>query len=343
MKISFESDYNNGCHEAVLQRLIETNGAQTTGYGLDEYCKSAAMKIRQACELPNAQVFFLVGGTQTNATVIDALLASHEGVLAVDSGHIAVHESGAIEACGHKVLTMPANNGKMLPSDLKRWLHDFYADATWQHMVIPGMVYLTFPTEWGTIYTRQELYEIASICRENGLLLYIDGARLPYGLMSPVCDLTLQQLSSCCDAFYFGGTKCGALCGEAVVFTRSNTTPRHFFTTTKRHGALLAKGRMLGIQFDALFTNNLYWSLAKNAVELALRLRDAFIAAGYTMAVESFTNQQFVILPNTTVERLSNRFVFEQWQPIDKDTTLCRFVTSWATTIDEIKALETNL
>ena len=335
--ISFESDYDNGCHEAILSRLAQTNDEKATGYGLDDYCTAAKEKIRAACDCPDADVFFLVGGTQTNATVIDAMLHGYQGVLAVETGHINVHESGAIEFGGHKVLTLPSHDGKMDAGELGQWLHDFYADPTLDHMVFPGMVYITFSTERGTIYTLEELQTISVICKRYELPLFIDGARLGYGLMAEGCDVTIQQLAALCDVFYIGGTKCGAYCGEAVVFPRGNA-PAHFFTTVKQHGALLAKGRLLGVQFDTLMTDGLYFKIARHAVEQAMRLRDAFIARGYQMYSDSPTNQQFVLLDKTTIERLEKDFVFEQWYPVG-DMMNCRFVTSWATPAADVDAL----
>lgn len=335
--ISFESDYDNGCHEAILSRLAQTNDEKATGYGLDDYCTAAKEKIRAACDCPDADVFFLVGGTQTNATVIDAMLHGYQGVLAVETGHINVHESGAIEFGGHKVLTLPSHDGKMDAGELGQWLHDFYADPTLDHMVFPGMVYITFSTERGTIYSLEELQTISTICKRYELPLFIDGARLGYGLMAEGCDVTIQQLAALCDVFYIGGTKCGAYCGEAVVFPRGNA-PAHFFTTVKQHGALLAKGRLLGVQFDTLMTDGLYFKIARHAVEQAMRLRDAFIARGYQMYSDSPTNQQFVLLDKTTIERLEKDFVFEQWYPVG-DMMNCRFVTSWATPAADVDAL----
>lgn len=335
--ISFESDYDNGCHEAILSRLAQTNDEKATGYGLDDYCTAAKEKIRAVCDCPDADVFFLVGGTQTNATVIDAMLHGYQGVLAVETGHINVHESGAIEFGGHKVLTLPSHDGKMDAGELGPWLHDFYADPTLDHMVFPGMVYITFSTERGTIYTLEELQTISTICKRYELPLFIDGARLGYGLMAEGCDVTIQQLAALCDVFYIGGTKCGAYCGEAVVFPRGNA-PAHFFTTVKQHGALLAKGRLLGVQFDTLMTDGLYFKIARHAVEQAMRLRDAFIARGYQMYSDSPTNQQFVLLDKTTIERLEKDFVFEQWYPVG-DMMNCRFVTSWATPAADVDAL----
>ena len=313
--ISFESDYNNGCHEAILRRLMETNGEQATGYGLDDYCTAAKAKIRVACGCPEADVFFLVGGTQTNATVIDAMLQSYQGVLTVDTGHINVHESGAIESSGHKVLTLPSHDGRMEAGELEQWLHDFFADPTYDHMVFPGMVYITFATERGTIYTLEQLRAISEVCHRYELPLFIDGARLGYGLMAQGCDVTIEQLAGLCDVFYLGGTKCGAYCGEAVVFPHHNA-PAHFFTIVKQHGALMAKGRLLGIQFDVLMEDGLYFKIARHAVEQAMRLRDAFVEKGYQMYADSPTNQQFVLLDKETIERLEKDFVFEQWYPV---------------------------
>lgn len=335
--ISFESDYNNGCHEAIIRKLAETNNDKTTGYGLDQYCEAARDKVRQACGTPDADVFFLVGGTQTNATVIDAMLHGYQGVLTVDTGHINVHESGAIEFGGHKVLALPNHDGKMDAAELRHWLEAFYADLAYEHMVFPGMVYITFATESGTIYDLQELKAISDVCREYQLPLFVDGARLGYGLMAQGCDVSLPQLAGLCDVFYIGGTKCGALCGEAVVFPRGNA-PAHFFTTVKQHGALLAKGRLLGIQFDVLMQDGLYFSLARHAVEQAIRLRDAFVAKGYKMYSNSPTNQQFVLLDKETIARLETEFVFEQWFPVG-DKMCCRFVTCWATQPSDVDAL----
>lgn len=335
--ISFESDYNNGCHEAILNRLSATNNERATGYGLDDFCNAARDKVRQACGAPDADVFFLVGGTQTNATVIDAMLSGYQGVLSVETGHINVHESGAIEFGGHKVLALPSHDGKMDADELRRWLEAFYADIAYEHMVFPGMVYITFSTEMGTIYCRDELQAISDVCKQYKLPLFIDGARLGYGLMAEGCDVTIQQLAALCDVFYIGGTKCGALCGEAVVFPHGNA-PAHFFTIVKQHGALLAKGRLLGIQFDVLMEDGLYFKIARHAVEQAMRLRDAFVAKGYDMYSNSPTNQQFVLLDKETIARLEKDFVFEQWFPVG-DKMNCRFVTSWATRPEDVDAL----
>ena len=341
MKTSFESDYNNGAHPEVICHLLVTNGKQSQSYGFDEWSEQARNKIRTAIECPEAEIFFLVGGTQANATVIDGMLATYEGVLAVQTAHINVHESGAVEASGHKVIPLPSHGGKMSATDLEAWLKAFHADPTLEHMVIPGMVYITFPTELGSIYSAKEIEAILDICQRYELKLFIDGARLGYGLASSECDFKLSWLARHCDAFYIGGTKVGALCGEAVVFPRGNA-PRHFMNIVKRHGALLAKSRLAGVQFDALFTDNLYMNIAKHAVDMAMRMRQLFANAGIPLC-DSSTNQQFVELSNTQMNRLMEHILFETWEPIDEDHTLCRFVTSWATTDRDLEALERAL
>ena len=341
MKTSFESDYNNGAHPEVICHLLETNGKQSQSYGFDEWSEQARDKIRTAIECPDADIFFLVGGTQANATVIDGMLATYEGVLAVQTAHINVHESGAVEASGHKVIPLPSHEGKMTATDLEAWLKAFHADPTLEHMVIPGMVYITFPTELGSVYSADEITHIYNVCKEYDLKLFIDGARLGYGLASSECDFNLPWLAHHCDAFYIGGTKVGALCGEAVVFPRRNA-PRHFMNIVKRHGALLAKSRLAGVQFDALFTDNLYFHIAKHAIDMAMKMRRLFADAGIPLR-DSSTNQQFVELSNKQMEQLLKHVLFETWEPIDEDHTLCRFVTSWATTNNDLNALKTAL
>jgi threonine aldolase len=335
--ISFESDYNNGAHPKVLQHIIDTNNTNSKSYGYDDWSENAKKKIKQACNCPEADIYFLPGGTQTNATVIDAILASYEGVIAAETAHINVHESGAIEAYGHKILTLPSHDGKILAEELESFLKVFHADPTCEHMVYPGMVYITFPSELGTLYTKKEIGDIYTICQNYNIPLYIDGARLGYGLMANGCDITLEWLCRHCDVFYIGGTKVGALCGEAVVFTHKNT-PRHFFTIIKRHGALLAKSRLASVQFEALFTDNLYLNISKHAIEMAMLLRDIFINAGFIVS-DSPTNQQFVVLKNTQIEKLQDLIAFETWEQINQENTLCRFVTSWATTHEDLHAL----
>lgn len=338
---SFESDYNNGAHPLVLKALMDTNGRQSQSYGFDSWSESARKKIRTACQCPEADIFFLVGGTQTNATVIDGVLTGYEGVIAVETGHINVHESGAVEACGHKIIILPQHDGKMTADDLHDFHDRFYADPVYEHMVIPGIVYITLPTEMGTVYSKDELERLYALCQQYEVPLFIDGARLGYGLMADGCDFDLPWLARHCDVFYIGGTKVGALCGEAVVFPRGNA-PRHFFNIIKQHGALLAKSRLAGVQFDALFTDGLYFSIARHAIDMAMRLRQLFTGAGIPVK-DSPTNQQFVVLTTRQMEKLRQHVLFETWEPIDDERTLCRFVTSWATTDADISALQTAL
>lgn len=339
--ISFTCDYNEGAHPEILRRLIETNLDQEPGYGADRFTVSAIAKIRDACRCPDANVMLLTGGTQTNATIIDAMLPRYGAVIAADTAHIAVHEAGAIELNGHKVLTLPAVEGRITAAQVGEYMRAYYADPTWQHMAHPEMVYLSFPTEYGTVYSRAELEAIGEVCREYGLRLYVDGARLGYGLAA--ADVTLPQLAQLCDAFYIGGTKVGALCGEAVVFPRGDA-PMHLFTIVKQHGALVAKGRLLGIQFDTLFTDDLYFRISREAVGLAMKMRRMFENKGISLYIDSPTNQQFPILTETQMRALDGKVLFEVWQelPPEEGERRCvtRFATSWATSPEHIEALE---
>ena len=334
----FESDYMEGAHPAVLKALADTNLEPMSGYGADRFTASAAEKLRAACACPQADVFFLVGGTQTNAVVIDTMLAPWQGVVAAVSGHIAVHEAGAIEAGGHKVLTLPHHDGRIDAGELRRFLAAFHADANREHMVFPGMVYISHPTEYGTLYSKKELCDISAVCREYGIPLFMDGARLGYGLMSREADLTLPDVAALCDVFYIGGTKVGALCGEAVVFTRGNMPP-HFQGQAKRHGALLAKGRLVSVQFDALFTDDLYFTISRHAIDMAERLRSVLEQKGYTFFLRSPTNQQFVIMENDRLPALAEKVFFSRFEPYDETHTVIRFVTGWATRPEDIEAL----
>ena len=337
--LSFESDYTEGAHEAILHRLMETNLEQTPGYGLDKYSESAKDRIREAFGIPDAKVFFLVGGTQTNSTVIASMLHDYQGVVAVETGHIGVHESGAVEFTGHKVLTLPHHDGKMTAEDLRAYLEAFYADGTYEHMVIPGMVYISFPTEFGTIYSKTELTALYRVCKDYSLPLFVDGARLGYGLMSEANDIDPKELPELCDVFYVGGTKVGALFGEAVVFTGGNA-PAHFFTTIKQHGALMAKGRLLGLQFDTLFTDGLYFRIAAHADRMAALLKGIFLEKGYKIYIDSPTNQQFFVMSRQKAKELHGKVRFEDWCPVDEDNIAVRFVTSWATTEENVLALK---
>ena len=335
--LSFGSDYMEGAHAEILQRLIETNMDQTAGYGLDEYSEAAREKIRKMCRAPHAEIHFLSGGTQVNRIVISALLRPYEGVIAADTGHITVHEAGAIECGGHKVLALPHTDGKLTAGAIEKALRAFHEDANHDHMVRPGMVYLSHPTEYGTLYTMDELEVISAICRANRIPLFLDGARLAYALGCPANELTLPAIARLCDAFYIGGTKCGALFGEAVVFPKSDTVP-HFFAIVKQSGALLAKGRVLGIQFDTLFTNGLYERGGVHAVAMANRIRAALTEKGYTHAIDSPTNQIFLALDAAQLAHLSAHVSMGFWEKQD-DVTVMRIATSWATREEDVERL----
>ena len=340
--ISFESDYIEGAHPLILEALAKSNMESLSGYGSDVYTERAKEKIAAACALPEAQVFFLTGGTQTNQIVIDTMLAQYEGVLSAQTGHVSVHEAGAIEYTGRKVLTIPAHNGKMDANELDSFIKDFYADGNHEHMVFPGLCYISHPTEYGTLYSKEELTQISEVCHKHKIPLFMDGARLGYGLASRQTDVTLQDVARLCDVFYIGGTKVGALCGEAVVFTKKNM-PAHFDNLVKKHGALLAKGRLLGVQFDTLFTDDLYFKISKNAIERAEELKSAFTQKGYKFFIDSPTNQQFVILENSKMQELQKSVKFSFWEKYDESHTVVRFATSWATTSEKISELRSVL
>ena len=334
----FVNDYCEGAHPAILQKLLETNMEKLSGYGTDKYCDSAKEKIRKACGCPDAEVLFLVGGTQTNATIIASVLNRYEGVLAAQTGHVGCHEAGAIEYTGHKVLTLPEKNGKISAESITDYVETFYGDANHEHMVFPGMVYISHPTEYGTLYSRKELEELSAVCREYKMPLYLDGARLIYGIASTETDVTLQDIAKLCDVFYIGGTKAGTLCGEAVVFT-GDSMPKHFLTRVKQHGALLAKGRLVGVQFDALFTDDLYKEIGKNAIETAAVLKKGLQEKGYKFLLDSPTNQQFIILEDSKMEELRKEVQFSFWEKADDAHTIVRFATSWATRMEDVQKL----
>ena len=336
--IHFDCDYMEGAHPLIMSRLLETNLEQTPGYGTDCYSTHARELIRAECGCPDAEVHFLVGGTQANSTIIDGVLRRGEGVVSADTGHINVHESGAVELGGHKVLPLPNNNGKISGTQLRGFLQGFFADETYEHMVIPGMVYISNPTEFGTLYSLEELEDISAACHENNLRLFMDGARLGYGLAAKGNNLTLKDIARLCDVFYIGGTKVGALFGEAVVIPRPGLIP-HLFTVIKEHGALLAKGRLAGIQFETLFTDGLYYRIGEHAVRLAQRLKQIFVEKGYEVYIDSPTNQQFFILPNETIDRLKQDVTFELWGARGETCTPVRFVTSWATKPEDVEKL----
>ncbi len=340
--ISFTSDYIAGCHPEILQRLTETNLISLSGYGSDCYTVSAISKIKEAIDLPDAEIFLLTGGTQTNQIIISTVLQPYEGVISAKTGHVNAHEAGAIEYTGHKVIEIPGYDGKIKADDLKNYLEVFFADENHEHMVIPGMVYISFPTEYGTIYSKNELKEIHLVCEKYDIPLFIDGARLGYGLCSNASDVSLKDIARLCEVFYIGGTKVGALCGEAVVFTKNNM-PKHFLTQVKQHGALLAKGRLLGVQFDTLFTDDLYLKIGKYGIEMAELLKKVFEDKGYKFYLDSPTNQQFIVLENTKMKELSEKVEFSFWEKYDDTHTVVRFATSWSTTKEEIDELRSFL
>lgn len=334
----FQCDYMEGAHPEILKRLMETNMEKTPGYGQDIYCDRAKEKILKACHCPEGEVHLMVGGTQTNSTVIAACLKSYEGVIAADTGHINAHESGAVEYTGHKVLAIPGVDGKLRAEDVKKYVDEFYANPSYEHIVWPGMVYISHPTEYGTLYTKKELEDLREVCDAYKLPLFLDGARLGYGLMADGTDVTLELIAKLCDVFYIGGTKVGALCGEAVVFPKKDFVP-HFFSIIKQHGALLAKGRLLGIQFETLFTEDLYFKIARHAIDMAMKLKKGFADKGYEFYMDTVTNQQFIILDQTQFEELSKVAVFEIWEKLLDGRTVVRFCTSWATKEEDIDAL----
>jgi len=335
--ISFENDYNKGAHPKLLERLVETNLVAQTGYGFDEYTESAKAKIKAAIGLEGVEVYLLTGGTQTNALVISSMIRAYEGVIATEAGHINTHEAGAIEATGHKVIALPHKDGKLDAKVLKDYLVGFYADANHEHSVIPGMVYISFSTEFGTLYSKAELEALSSVCHEYSIPLYLDGARLGYGLAASE-DVTLTDIARLCDVFYIGGTKVGALCGEAVVFTKNNM-PKNFMTMVKRRGALMAKGRLVGVQFDALFTDGLYFEISSHAMQMAKLLKKGLIEKGCKIFIDSPTNQQYIVVDNKKMEELRKKVAFSFWENYDADHTVIRFVTSWATTKEEVEYL----
>ncbi|MGX8699114.1 MAG: threonine aldolase family protein [bacterium] len=335
--LHFDCDYTRGAHPAILRRLAETNMEGTPGYGEDAWCASAREKLRAEAQCPEAAVHFLMGGTQANSAVIAALLRPWQGVIAPATGHINGHEAGAVEASGHKVIPLPQTAGKLSAETLRRYLTGFYADEAWTHIAEPGMVYISFPTEYGTLYTQAELDALHALCREYGLPLFIDGARLGYGLMAQT-EVTLPSLARSCEAFTIGGTKVGALFGEAVLFPDPAPVSR-FFTLMKQRGAVLAKGRLLGIQFDTLFTDGLYWRIAKNAIDRAAELRQILREKGCRFHIDSPTNQIFVVLENERLPRLAEGTTFSLWEPFDAEHSVIRLCTDWATTPEELAAL----
>ncbi|MBQ9400518.1 MAG: low specificity L-threonine aldolase [Bacteroidales bacterium] len=336
--ILFDSDYQEGCLPQILEALAKTNMEQTPGYGLDPYCEKAKDLIREECGTPDAAVHFLVGGTQTNATVVSYILKSYQGAICADTGHINVHETGAVEHTGHKVLVLPSRDGKITATQIDHAMTVHDQDCVKEHTVQPGLVYISFPTECGSIYYKSELEDIHAVCVKWGLPLFIDGARMGYGLCAEDCDVTIKDIAALADAFYIGGTKQGALFGEAVVFRNKDFAP-DFRYSIKQNGAMLAKGRLLGIQFEVLFTDGLYYKASREADRKAMRIRDAFRKKGITFLVDSTTNQQFPILNEKQMASLAVKFSFEQWQKLDAGRCAARFCTSWATTDEAVDQL----
>lgn len=337
-RLYFSSDYMEGAHPAILARLSENNMVHSSGYGTDAFSGSAREKIRDACRAPEADVYFLTGGTQTNAVMIGAMLRPYQGVIAAESGHVSVHEAGAIEFGGHKVLTLPQKDGKLTAAAIRSCLDSYWADANHEHMVMPGMVYLSQPTEFGTLYSLAELREIREVCRTGGISLYVDGARLAYALACPENNVTLPDLAALCDAFYIGGTKCGALFGEAVVIPKHDFIP-HLFTMIKQNGALLAKGFVAGIQFETLFTDDLYGKIGRNAIDAADRIRRALAEKGYSFAFPSPTNQIFITLTKERAAALSENIEMGFWENVGDDHVVMRIAASWATRAEDVDRL----
>ena len=336
--IQFQCDYSEGAHPKIMQRLMETNMEQTVGYSDDPYCDHARTLIKEACQRPDADVHFLVGGTQTNTTVIAHILRPYQGAIAADTGHINVHETGAIENTGHKVLALPSADGKLTAQQIANAFEAHINDCNFEHMVQPGLVYISFPTEVGTLYSRQELEDIYGVCQKYKKPLFIDGARLGYGLCSPECDLTLPDLAKLCDVFYIGGTKVGALFGEAIVITNP-LLKQDFRYSIKQHGGMLAKGRLLGLQFETLFTDNLYFEISRNAIEQAMRIKQTLQEKGIPFFMDSNTNQQFPIFPDEMLARLETKFKFSFWERVDEQHTAVRICTSWATQKENVDQL----
>lgn len=337
--IRFDCDYLEGAHPQILEKLIETNMEQTIGYGCDPHCERAAELIKKACGKPDCDVHFLVGGTQTNTTVISAILRTHQAVISAQTGHINVHESGAIEATGHKVIALETRDGKLTAKAVEDCCNSHWNDPNHEHMVQPAMVYISQPTECGTVYNKTELEELYSVCRKCGIPHYIDGARLGYALACEDCGMTLQDVAANCDVFYIGGTKVGALFGEALVIN-NDFIKKDFRYIIKQKGGLLAKGRLLGIQFETLFENGLYFEISAHAIEAAKKIKDIFVAHGCKFLSDSKTNQQFPILKNEEIKKLTEGFSFEVWCAVDESKSAVRFCSSWATTDENIEALK---
>ena len=341
-RLAFASDYQHGAHPAIVEKLVITNMDSSSGYGTDSHCERARELIRAACDAPEADVYFLAGGTQANAVTIGALLSPWQGVIAADTGHISAHEGGAIEAGGHKVLTVPGKRGKLSAASVDAFASTWEADENRDHMVMPGLVYISQPTEYGTLYTLSELEALHETCVAHNLKLYVDGARLAYALGAPSNDVTLADLARLTDAFYIGGTKCGTLLGEAMVFPKPNTCP-HFFTVMKQHGAVLAKGRVLGIQFESLFEDGLYFRIGKDAVAQAFELAQMLEDTGCALTLRPETNQVFVALTKEQEASLAKDVDMSFWENTPDGRVVVRLATSWATTDEDVATLKALL
>lgn len=342
MKPQFQCDYCEGAHPRIIERLAQTNMYQTPGYGEDDICAKAREIVKKACNAPESDVHFLVSGTQTNATVISSILKPYQGVVCAHSGHIAAHETGAIEHGGHKVLGLPAQNGKISASQIDAYVTEHFADPSFEHMVQPGMVYISYPTELGTIYSKKEIEDISAVCRKHSLPLYVDGARLGYGLSSSQSDMCIEDFVRLTDIFYIGGTKQGSLFGEAVVINNPSLKP-YFRYNIKQNGGMLAKGRLLGLQFEALFEDNLYFDLARHANVMADKIRECLRKLGFKFLLETPTNQIFIIIENSRMEKLAQKVGFEFWYKVDEQHSAIRFCTSWATTQENVELLIKSL
>lgn len=340
--IRFNNDYNHGAHPDILDALSAANEESYGGYGLDSWCEKAALEIKKHLGCHDAAVHFMIGGTQVNFTVIAAVLRPYQSVICADTGHIHAHETGAVENTGHKLLVLPSKDGKITAQQIAAEAELYCSSSIQEHITQPKMVYISFPTEYGTIYTKKELTEIHAVCQKYGLYLFIDGARLGYGLGAESCDVTLPDIAKLCDVFYCGGTKCGAMFGEAVVFTTAELAV-DFRSYIKQNGAMLAKGWLLGLQFYTLFKDGLYFDITKKAVSLAMQIKRAFAEKGIPFYIESPTNQQFVILENSAMEKLSRKYIFEYEWKVDEAHSCVRFCTSWSTRQDEVDALTADI
>ena len=336
--IRFNNDYNCGAHPQILQALLDTNTESYGGYGIDPWCEKAAEEIKKYLDCPQANIHFMIGGTQVNYTVISAALRPHQSVISAATGHINVHETGAVEHCGHKIHALPAVDGKITAAQIAEEAETYHSCPIREHFAQPKLVYLSYPTEYGTLYTKQELEDISQVCKKYGMYLFIDGARMGYGLGSPAADLALSDIARLTDVFYIGGTKCGALFGEAVVITNPLLQP-DFRSYIKQNGAMLAKGWLLGLQFYTLFKDGLYFDITHSAVQYAMQIKEAFAQKGIPAYFESNTNQQFVIIENSMMEKLDAKYVYEFDHKVDDTHSCIRFCTSWSTKAEDVEAL----